>query len=406
MNNYESIEQSKLKMFKRNKVNSCSMSNNLFIESNNVPYEKMTFNLKMLDTIATVFGLASYESRNNPLMGNIQKCILFINNILVIYAVTSQIYFGIKTGLTSLQLIVIILSLMSSKVLCDAALYGKKLDQIIIILIMKLGPKYQCKIKRTQLIFLIILVSAIIIDVLYLFIFIFIDSGLSKDAEIILHGSRNILGNKWMLLFSALNFNNAIFIFFISSFNYVTIQILLRYFAIECEQDFLTMVKSSNLQLIKRNCQFFNRSRRVVNEAMGFTPFFIFTLKWVSFVFGLTMLIKNKDKFSSGTTLPMILGVIVGTTILLFAIVSIVYTTDLRMNDSRRVVQEYLNEKVCNVNSLNEWKCLKSYLKEEPIIHAMVWHFFELHPSLILISYNSMATFSVMVLTTLSAFLS
>lgn len=384
----------------------CRKKSRNFSTSCDVSNDDSTLNFKVFDIIAGLCGLATYESRHNPLLKKIQKSILLISFVLIIYSIILQIIFCLKTGFTSLQLAVLTHDVVVSKILWDADRNGHKMDQLIILLNMQLGSRYKCRIQRTQLGLSIFIIMVFLIDFVYTSFYMFTVSGLSKDAEMILHGNRNIHGNKLLLFFSALNLNNIVLISFTSTFYYIMIQLLLKYYSMECERRFPSMVRSLNIFSIKRNCQFFNLVRRVSNETMGFIPFTFFAIKWMSFVFGLTMIIQNKDKFSSGSTLLILLGTILTTTFLLFGIIETVHTTDSKMNHSRRIVREFLNENICNTSLLNEWKCLKNYLREEPIVPAMVWHFFELHPSLILISYNSMATFSVMVLTTLSAYIS
>lgn len=361
--------------------------------------------LCILDTCSALLGLPTCGSRGNSILNRIQKMSLTIFILLSFSAVFLHLYLISKSGLSSINFARIIYNLVTLKLLFDANCYGHKLDDLLRSLLAQLGSKLARRIRWRQILPIsFILVSSIVSDLNLLRCFITASKSLF-ELEVFLHGSSNVGGNNILITLSYLNLEFLILVSANSYFYYIIVQALLKHFGCKCEEEFPLLAQAGNVSSIIKKCQFFNRVRIVSNEVMSFTPFHSFFMKWMFFVFGVTTAINNKEKFTNYSAIVSFMAIILTTSMLLVWTVFTVYRADCSMDNARRTVGELINLNPANFVSQSQSIRWNAYFNQNPLVRAMVWHFFEVHPNLVLVSFNSMITFSVMVLTTASAFL-
>lgn len=360
--------------------------------------------LFLLDTCAAFCGLRTYGSRNSWVLNLIQKSSFVTFVLFSIYVILIHAYFSFTNGFLAVNLAKIAVSVMSTKLLLDAHFHGHEFDQLLETLLLQLGPRCAPQIRRAQVVPLVAICFIFASAEIGLFgTFIFKPQGL-RQLEMLLHGSSNVQGNPVLIMLSSIGFESHFMIAVISYFYYILLQTLLELFAQKCHREFPLMVRMANVTAICKYCQFFNEVRLVSNELMGFIPFHSFALKWMSFIFGVTSTITNTEKLTSCLVLFILATLILVNSSLLFKTVFIVSRADSYMKKARRSVGGLLmaSGQIGPQNQLSQWTV---YTIQDPLVPAMVWHFFKIHPSLILISFNTMITFSVMALTTASAFI-
>lgn len=364
--------------------------------------EKPPLNLYILNLCCALVGFATRGSRESSIVHRIQKSSFAISFLLSIYAVLLQSYFILATGTSSVHFCRILFNLLTIKPLLNSCRRGHKFDEPLKKLLLELGPKYRRTLFRSQLLPLIVL-SALAIAANCNLIRCLLTNHL-EEVEALMHGSNNFLGSKLLTTFSYLNFEFGCLTSVISFFYYIQVQELLKLYAEKCEDQFPLMARSGDVVSIHNCCQFFNQIRRVSNKVMSFIPFHAFASKWMFFVFGLTTAISNKEKFASFTNVSIFICIILLISFVLWKIVLAASRADMSMKRARGVASELLNAEDESVR-LSQINGLNNYFVQEKVVPATVWIFFDIEPSLLPVSLNSMITFSVMALTTASAFL-
>lgn len=358
--------------------------------------------LYISDICAACSGLATHGSRHNLALGFIQRTLFAASGFLIVYAVLLHLYFSFSSGFSFIHLARILYNVITSKTLMDAHLKGHKFDPILEELLIELGPNLARKIKRAQIISLVTFILGIILINGNLVRIALAGNKAFHDIEILLHGKRT-MDSRLLTVLSYLDFEMMVLSSILSYLHYITVQTLLQFYSKKCEIEFAPLALKGNVGAICKSCRFFNRVRLVSNEVMGFVPFHAFVMKWIFFVIGVTMAINNRDKYSYSTLLILFCLIITDTLVLLKTVFT-VSRANSNMSRARKAVGEILSisSDLLPPSRLTRWNM---YFIHDPVVPATLWHFFEIRPSLILISYNSMVTFAVMVLTTASAFL-
>lgn len=75
------------------------------------------------------------------------------------------------------------------------------------------------------------------------------------------------------------------------------IQLLMKYFAKKCSNDFVSMAKNGSLANIKNDLRIFNDMRQVSNQTIGCIPLQLIFHKWMLFGLGVIKLVDFKDEF-------------------------------------------------------------------------------------------------------------
>lgn len=367
----------------------------------NIVDERSKVDLNILFIIESCFGLASFGSRSQKNLHRIQKVMLFVIILLTVYSISLNIYFIIRTGLSSTPFSRMTYNLLAMKILWDAEKIGQKFDDFLNKLLDRSDEKCSVSIKRLQYVYLTVVLAVCLINLIQ---FIKAISSVDSDYEIIIHGIKNITRNQCLIFFSTFNSTIIFNVMLASSFHYILVQFVLKVYASKCKIDFPVLIQRGQFESVKKECRFFNDLRKYSNESLGFTPFSLILLKWSFFVLGITMAFNIKGKINSTSSVIGILYVIGSNTLLLLLVVFLSHETDSHMNDARKEVAFQLTSPSCS-GSQADISRLNMYLLHDPIIHATLWHFFEIHPNIILSSYSGMITFSVMVMTTVSSFL-
>lgn len=381
-----------------------NLNNTSDIEVQNVnKNDAIRIRLLILDLIAAICGIATLKSRQNSTINLVQKFFFGCSIFLISYAFTLHSYFILVSGFSALHLARFIYNLMAFKVMIDAQVDGHKLDHYFELLLVQLIPKYGNKIRLVQVMNIATYLIITALNLTILICGLISASNGYDDFELLLHGSKNITKNKLFMLLTGLNMSSIWTNSLISTFIYVRLQIALEFLGEKCENEFPIMIENGQLHLIRSQCELFNQVRTVANSVMGFVPFSLFVAKWIFFVFGVSMIILNRDKFTSAKIYYLVVFMVITISMMLLKTVFSAHYANLKMQNARKIAAGLLNLPSNTVSS-TEVNQLNMYLIHEPIVPAMVWHFFEIHPSLILISYNSMMTFSVMAMSTLSVF--
>lgn len=349
----------------------------------------------------TCLGLASYESRKSKLINRIQKFTLLVNLLLLVYSILLNLFFIYRSGPTSTPIFSICFYSMMTKIVLDTQRVGYKFDDSLIKLVVRIDMKTVKKIKKIQYFCLFIVSASILFNFFQLYI------GLNSNNfgyEVMLHGKKNVLGNKLIMFLTSISQNFCWSIVVLKTMYYISVQLLLVNFSENCKKNFILLTQKGDLNSIKYDCNLYNESRETSNETIGFIPFLLITLKWSIFVIGITMAMSSKNGTNSMRNYLYFFPIILINTIsILFQIFSS-YIADLNMNEARRNAGNILNSSTCYVSQV-EVQRLNAYFFQNPIVSATLWHFGEINPNLILSSFGAMFSFSVIFFTTFEHFL-